>query len=92
MTGLEAGGFDPAPHFAACYSEDFLPLHPWQYSEMLAEKCAKHNTRVWLVNTGWVRGPVGVGQRMSLTQTRAIIDSIHDESMDLSEHIHMRRF
>jgi phosphoenolpyruvate carboxykinase (ATP) len=59
---------------------------------MLAEKCAKHNTRVWLVNTGWVRGPVGVGQRMSLTQTRAIIDSIHDESMDLSEHIHMRRF
>lgn len=59
---------------------------------MLAEKCEKHNAKVWLINTGWVRGGYGVGKRMNLTQTRAIIDSIHDDSLDMSKTNTMRRF
>jgi phosphoenolpyruvate carboxykinase (ATP) len=52
---------------------------------MLAENCKKHKARVWLINTGWVRGPYGEGERMSLKHTRAIIDGIHDKSLDMSE-------
>lgn len=52
----------------------------------------KYGAKVWLINTGWVRGKFGVGHRMSLTQTRAIIDSIHDESLNMSDCNHMRRF
>lgn len=59
---------------------------------MLAEKCEKHNAKVWLINTGWVRGSFGIGKRMNLTQTRAIIDSIHDDSLDMSKTNTMRRF
>lgn len=92
VAGTEVGVTEPTMTFSACFGEAFLPLHPYVYAEMLAEKCAKHNAKVWLINTGWVRGPAGVGYRMSLTQTRAIIDSIHDDSLDMSKFNHMRRF
>jgi len=59
---------------------------------MLAEKCEKHHAKVWLINTGWVRGGYGVGKRMNLTQTRAIIDSIHDDSLNMSKREFMKRF
>ena len=84
VAGTEVGVTEPTPTFSACFGEAFLPLHPFVYAEMLAEKCEKHNVKVWLINTGWVRGGYGVGKRMSLTQTRAIIDSIHDDSLDMS--------
>ena len=84
VAGTEQGVTEPTPTFSACFGEAFLPLHPFVYAEMLAEKCEKHNVKVWLINTGWVRGGYGVGKRMSLTQTRAIIDSIHDDSLDMS--------
>jgi phosphoenolpyruvate carboxykinase (ATP) len=92
VAGTEMGVTEPVPTFSACFGEAFLPLHPYQYAEMLAEKCEKHGAKVWLINTGWVRGPFGVGSRMSLTQTRAIIDSIHDDSLDMSKTNTMRRF
>lgn len=92
VAGTEMGVTEPVPTFSACFGEAFLPLHPYQYAEMLAEKCEKHGAKVWLINTGWVRGPFGVGKRMSLTQTRAIIDSIHDDSLDMSRTNEMRRF
>jgi phosphoenolpyruvate carboxykinase (ATP) len=92
VAGTEMGVVDPVSTFSACFGEAFLPLHPYQYAEMLAEKCAKHNAKVWLINTGWVRGGYGVGKRMNLTQTRAIIDSIHDDSLDMSKTNVMRRF
>ena len=92
VAGTEMGVTEPQMTFSACYGEAFLPLHPFKYAEMLAEKCEKHNAKVWLINTGWVRGGYGVGNRMSLTQTRAIIDSIHDESLDMSHCNEMRRF
>lgn len=92
VAGTEMGVTEPVPTFSACFGEAFLPLHPYQYAEMLAEKCEKHGAKVWLINTGWVRGGYGVGKRMSLTQTRAIIDSIHDDSLDMSKTNTMRRF
>lgn len=92
VAGTEQGVTEPTPTFSACFGEAFLPLHPFVYAEMLAEKCEKHNVKVWLINTGWVRGGYGVGKRMSLTQTRAIIDSIHDDSLDMSTFQIMRRF
>ena len=92
VAGTEVGVKEPQPTFSACYGEAFLPLHPFVYAEMLAEKAEKHKAKVWLINTGWVRGPYGVGKRMSLTQTRAIIDSIHDDSLDMSSFDVMKRF
>jgi len=85
VAGTEQGVTEPTPTFSACFGEAFLPLHPFVYAEMLAEMCAKHKVNVWLINTGWVRGGHGVGARMSLTQTRAIIDSIHDDSLNMSD-------
>ena len=92
VAGTEVGVTEPQMTFSACFGEAFLPLHPYVYAEMLAEKCARHNAKVYLINTGWVRGGHGVGHRMSLTQTRAIIDSIHDDSLDMSHYEVMRRF
>ena len=92
VAGTEVGVTEPQMTFSACFGEAFLPLHPYVYAEMLAEMCEKHKAKVWLINTGWVRGGYGVGHRMSLTQTRAIIDSIHDDSLDMSNYNVMRRF
>ncbi len=92
VAGTEMGVTEPVPTFSACFGEAFLPLHPYVYAEMLAEMCEKHGAKVWLINTGWTRGPHGVGKRMSLTQTRAIIDSIHDDSLDMSKIEVMKRF
>lgn len=92
VAGTEMGILEPVPTFSACFGEAFLPMHPYKYAEMLAEKVKKHDAKVWLINTGWVRGKYGVGHRMSLTQTRAIIDSIHDGSLDMSDCDTMRRF
>jgi len=92
VAGTEVGVTEPQMTFSACFGEAFLPLHPFEYAKLLAEMCDKHTAKVWLINTGWVRGGHGVGHRMSLTQTRAIIDSIHDDSLDMSNCSHMRRF
>jgi phosphoenolpyruvate carboxykinase (ATP) len=67
VAGTEMGIVSPKPTFSACFGEAFLPLHPFVYAELLAKMCKEHNARVWLVNTGWVRGPYGKGKRMSLT-------------------------
>jgi phosphoenolpyruvate carboxykinase (ATP) len=55
--------------------------HPNKYAELLAEKMRKHNARVWLVNTGWAGGASGAGKRISLKNTRAIIDAIHSGAL-----------
>lgn len=86
VAGTEVGITEPVPTFSACFGEAFLPLHPFVYAEMLEKMCKEHKARVWLINTGWVRGPYGVGNRMDLGQTRAIINGIHDQSLDMSEY------
>ncbi|GAB4240012.1 MAG: phosphoenolpyruvate carboxykinase (ATP) [Ekhidna sp.] len=73
VAGTEAGVTEPEPVFSACFGAPFLPLHPTKYAEMLGEKMDKYDVNVWLVNTGWTGGPYGVGNRISLKYTRAMI-------------------
>jgi len=82
VAGTEMGVKDPEPSFSACFGEAFLPLHPFKYAKMLAEKVEKHGAHVWLINTGWSGGKYGVGKRMSLKITRRIIDEIHDGKLE----------
>jgi phosphoenolpyruvate carboxykinase (ATP) len=81
VAGTERGVTEPSATFSACFGSPFLPLHPMQYAELLREKLHKHGSQVWLVNTGWTGGPYGVGKRMSLTHTRAIISAILNGSI-----------
>jgi phosphoenolpyruvate carboxykinase (ATP) len=73
VAGTEAGVTEPKPTFSACFGAPFLPLHPGKYAEMLGQKMQKHKVNVWLINTGWTGGPYGIGSRMKLKFTRAMI-------------------
>jgi phosphoenolpyruvate carboxykinase (ATP) len=73
VPGTEVGVTEPVPEFSACFAKPFLPLPPKRYAAMLKEKLDRHKTPVWLVNTGWTGGPYGVGKRMSLAHTRALL-------------------
>jgi phosphoenolpyruvate carboxykinase (ATP) len=81
VAGTEVGVKDPEPTFSPCFGGPFLVWHPTKYAEMLADKLRKHNAQTWLVNTGWSGGPYGVGSRMKLKYTRAIIDAIHSGAL-----------
>jgi phosphoenolpyruvate carboxykinase (ATP) len=74
LAGTERGlGSEPKATFSACFGAPFLLLHPTVYAEMLGERIAKHHVSCWLVNTGWTGGPVGLGHRMRLPHTRALL-------------------
>lgn len=73
VAGTEAGVKEPKTVFSSCFGAPFLPLHPGKYAKLLGEKLRNSNVHVWLVNTGWIGGPVGVGSRMRLAHTRAMI-------------------
>ncbi|KAB7627661.1 phosphoenolpyruvate carboxykinase (ATP) [Alkalilimnicola sp. S0819] len=85
VAGTEMGVTEPQATFSACFGAPFLVWHPTRYAELLADKIRKHDVKVWMVNTGWSGGPYGVGKRMSIAHTRAIIDAIHDGSLDQAE-------
>ena len=82
IAGTEEGIVDPEATFSTCFGEPFMPLHPTQYAEMLGERMENHNTNVWLVNTGWIKGPFGVGYRIPLKYTRAIIHDALEGELD----------
>jgi phosphoenolpyruvate carboxykinase (ATP) len=73
VAGTEAGVTEPQLTFSACFGKAFLPLHPTRYASLLGEKMQKHKVNVWLINTGWSGGAYGVGKRMKLAYTRAMI-------------------
>jgi len=73
VAGTERGVTEPKETFSACFGAPFLPLHPSVYAKMLGERIAQHGVQCWLVNTGWTGGPYGVGHRMDLKSTRAMI-------------------
>ena len=73
VAGTERGVTEPKETFSACFGAPFLPLHPSVYAKMLGERIAGHDVQCWLVNTGWTGGPYGVGHRMDLKSTRAMI-------------------
>ena len=81
VAGTEVGVKEPTATFSPCFGGPFLVWHPHKYAELLAEKIEKHGTRVWLVNTGWSGGAYGVGKRIKLGFTRAIIDAIHSGAL-----------
>ena len=72
---------EPQATFSPCFGGPFLVWHPSKYAELLAAKMKQHNARVWLVNTGWSGGGYGVGKRIKLAYTRAIIDAIHSGAL-----------
>jgi len=82
VAGTEAGIDEPVPSFSACFGEPFMPLHPTVYAEMLSKKMQEASVNVWLVNTGWTGGPYGVGSRMKLKYTRAMITAAMDGSLE----------
>ncbi len=82
VAGTEVGVTDPEATFSACFGAAFMVWHPSKYAELLAEKMEKHGASAWLVNTGWTGGAFGTGSRISLKYTRAIIDAIHDGSLN----------
>jgi len=92
VAGTEAGINEPLPSFSACFGAPFMPLHPTKYAEMLSAKMQESGVNVWLVNTGWTGGPYGVGTRMKLRYTRAMITAAMDGSLEEANkdnyHIH----
>lgn len=77
VAGTEMGVSEPAATFSTCFGAAFMVWHPSKYAELLKEKIDRHQAAVWLVNTGWTGGSYGTGKRISLKNTRAIIDAIH---------------
>lgn len=75
LAGTERGITEPQATFSTCFGAPFLPLMPIRYAELLGERIEKYNPDVWLVNTGWTGGPYGVGQRIKLKYTRAMISA-----------------
>ncbi len=82
VAGTEAGVTEPKSTFSACFGAPFLPLHPGQYAAMLGKKINENHVNVWMVNTGWSGGAYGVGSRMKLGYTRAMITAALEGKLD----------
>ncbi len=89
VAGTEADVTEPQTTFSACFGKPFLPLHPTRYATLMGEKLRKGNINVWLVNTGWYGGSYGVGERIPLKYTRAMITAALNGALDnLQYHKH----
>jgi phosphoenolpyruvate carboxykinase (ATP) len=75
VAGTEKGIVEPQATFSTCFGAPFMALHPTVYAKLLGDKIEKHQVQCWLVNTGWTGGPYGVGQRMKIAYTRAMINA-----------------
>ncbi len=86
VAGTEMGVKEPQTTFSACFGAAFLPLHPTVYARMLGEKMLKHKVNVWQVNTGWIGGKYGVGKRIDIKYTRALISAALEGNLDKVEY------
>ncbi len=82
LAGTERGVQDPKPAFSACFGAPFMTLSPSVYAEMLGRRLSEHEADVWLVNTGWTGGPYGVGHRMEIKYTRAMVNAALNGDLD----------
>ena len=87
VAGTEDGVNEPQTTFSACFGAPFMPLHPTKYAEMLGEKMKEFSVDVWLINTGWSGGEYGVGNRISLKYTRAMITAALNNQLNNVEYI-----
>jgi phosphoenolpyruvate carboxykinase (ATP) len=86
VAGTEKGVKDPSATFSTCFGAPFLPLNPNVYARGLGERISRYKARVWLVNTGWTGGAFGVGKRMSISHTRAMISAALSGQLDQVEY------
>ncbi len=82
VAGTEAGVTEPKATFSACFGAPFIPLHPGKYADMLGKKMKAGKVKVWLINTGWSGGPYGIGKRIKLAYTRAMITAALEGELD----------
>ena len=82
VAGTEKGVTEPSATFSTCFGAPFLPLNPNVYAKQLGERIARYRSKVWLVNTGWTGGPFGVGSRMKIAHTRAMIRAALSGALD----------
>ncbi len=82
VAGTERGVKEPQTTFSACFGAPFMPLHPTVYADLLGDKIDQHDVQVWLINTGWVGGPYGVGERFPISTSRAVIRAAIDGDLD----------
>ncbi|HKW77432.1 MAG TPA: phosphoenolpyruvate carboxykinase (ATP) [Terriglobales bacterium] len=82
VAGTEAGVKEPQPNFSTCFASPFLPLRPKVYAELLGRRMREHSAQCWLVNTGWFGGPYGVGSRMKLAYTRAMVNAAIESKLN----------
>jgi len=87
VAGTEDGVTEPEATFSTCFGGPFMPLFPHVYANLLGEKIRKHNVKCWLINTGWSGGPYGVGERMDITHTRAMLNAVLDGELDSVEYV-----
>ncbi|GMR18116.1 MAG: phosphoenolpyruvate carboxykinase (ATP) [Gammaproteobacteria bacterium] len=81
LAGTEKGVTEPTPNFSACYGAPFMPLDPKRYAELLDQKLKQYGANVWLINTGWSGGAYGVGERISIAHTRAMVNAVLDNQL-----------
>jgi len=82
LAGTEIGVTEPKATFSTCFGAPFMPRHPGVYARMLTERLVRHDVPVWLINTGWTGGPYGIGQRMNIGHTRAMVHAALDGRLD----------
>ena len=92
VAGTEIGVTEPQATFSACFGEPFMPMHPGVYADLLSSKMAEHGSTAWLINTGWSGGSYGVGSRMKIKYTRAMLNAALDGDLDNVEYVVDDRF
>ena len=92
VAGTEIGVKEPQATFSACFGEPFMPMHPGVYADLLSSKMETHGSTAWLINTGWNGGPYGVGNRMKIRYTRAMLNAALDGELDDVEYVKDERF
>ncbi len=92
VAGTERGVTEPQTTFSTCFGAPFMPLHPSVYAKQLGERIKQHDVKCWLVNTGWTGGPYGVGNRISIKYTRALLNAALEGKLDNVEFVSDKYF
>ena len=92
LAGTERGITEPKETFSQCFGAPFMPLHAKIYAKMLGQKISEHNTKVYLINTGWSGGPYGIGKRMNLKHTRAMVRAAINNDLEKTPFQHTEIF